>query len=387
MNKRYCVLCMFMCALLCACRGGSSEQESVHGETEQSGWTEEYNQVLAEKDGGRAALLYLDDDYVPELLILEDGEYQLYFFDGSGAKRIAMPEAGMKASAYGTRYTIESPEDEELVFFWFEYVPLKGLLRIHGGDHEGRRDYYLIYEDGMLNLDMKTDDEGYTWNTYDAEGAITNEEFSDRLEKRGYDSLICCAYLYEDVETAYENIGRIPDTRKILEDFAGGKTDAAEYVESRCEVPEQGFARKSFADINEELTAGEPWWEGVEYADFDNDGEEELIMHGYAGARLYLDVVGDTVYKVLKTNSQTDVSYVAEREGKRVVTKTDLTHGGRQYYRVMTYDACCCLTDWFTLCADYEGESYGAGDRFAYRNRAISMEEFENIRDSLHRQE
>lgn len=228
-------------------------------------------------------------------------------------------------------------------------------MRIHGGEAEKRRDYYLSYEDGILSVELETDDEGYTWNTYDAEGTIPNEEFSDRLMKKGYDSLICCAYLYGDVETAYENIGRIPDTRKALEDFTDGKKDAAEYVESRCEAPEQGFAERSFADINEEITAGEPWWEGMEYTDFDNDGEDELIMYGYAGARLYFDVV----------------------------VRTDLTHGGRQYYRVMTYDGCCCLTDWFTLSVDYEGEDYGSVDRFAYRNRAISMEEFETIRDSL----
>lgn len=68
----------------------------------------------------------------------------------------------------------------------------------------------------------------------------------------------------------------------------------------------------------------------VEHVDFDNDGNDELIMHGYAGARLYFDTVGDTVYKVLRTSSTMDVSYVAELDGKRVVVRTDLTHGGRQ---------------------------------------------------------
>lgn len=69
-------------------------------------------------------------------------------------------------------------------------------------------------------------------------------------------------------------------------------------------MPEEGFAGRSFAAINEELTASETWWEGVEYVDFDNDGEDELIMQGYAGARLYLDVVGDMVYKVFKPAPQ-----------------------------------------------------------------------------------
>lgn len=395
MNKNHWILGMFVCIFLCACQGKISENGSAPEQAEEGGWREtgsadsdtvfleKYGQVIAKTTGGRAALLYLDDDSVPELLVLKDGEYGLYFFDGSEAKRIPLPDGGMKANAYGTRYAIESTEKEEQTFFRFEYAPRKGLVRIHGGDPGKRRDYYLSYADGMLSAELETDDEGHTWNTRDKEGEITNEEFSDRLAKMGYDSLICCAYLYEDVETAYKNMDRVPDTRKVLEEFVSGKTDAAEYVESRCEVPEEGFAGKSFAAFSEEMTAGEPWWEGLEYVDFDNDGEDELILHGYAGARLYFDVVGDTVYKVLKTVSTTDVSYAAELDGRRVVARTDLTHGGRQYYWVMTYDSCGCLTDWFRLCADYEGADYGSGDRFEYRDRAISMEEFETIRDSI----
>ena len=400
MNKKHCILCTLLCifmgVMLCACHRTAFEKEPALEKMEsQSGWSEtepsglettflnEYNQVFIKMQGGRVALVYLDDDSIPELLILKDGEYQMYFFDGSAAKRIPLPDGGMKARAYGTRYAVESMESVELTFYWFEYVPEKGLVRIHGGDDEERRDYYLTYESGTLNIELETDDKGYTWNTYDTEGEIANEEFADRLEKLGYGSLVCCAYLYGDVKTAYENMGRMTDTRKAVEDFADGKTDAVEYVKDICIPPEQGFAGRKFEEISEELTAGEPWWEGVEYVDFDNDGEDELIMHGYAGARLYFDAVGDVVYKVLKTVFTTDVSYVAEMDGKRVVVRTDLTHVGRQCYRVMTYDGCGCLTDWFELSAWYEGTDYGAGDRYEYRERTISMEEFEAIRDSI----
>lgn len=399
MNKKYCIrymLCMLAGVMLCACQWTGCGKGAAPEKTEQqSGWEEtklsgleeafldEYNQIFVGMQGGRTALVYLDDDSVPELLILKDGEYQMYFFDGSKAKRISLPNE-IRANAYGTRYAVESTEKCELTFFWFEYVPRKGLVRIHSGEAEKRRDYYLTYKEGVLNIELETDDEGYIWNTYDAEGKITNEEFSDRLAKLGYDSLICCAYLYGDVKTAYENQGRMADACRALEDFVSGKADAVEFVENICGTPEQGFAGRNYAEISEELTAGEPWWEGVEYVDFDNDGEDELIIHGYAGARLYFDAVGDTVYKVLKTESATDVSYVAERNGKRVVVRTDLTHGGRQYYCVMTYDGCGCLTDWFELSAEFDGADYGAEDRFEYRERAISMEEFDAIKDSIY---
>nr|WP_300783860.1 hypothetical protein [uncultured Acetatifactor sp.] len=397
MKKKHgmlCLLCMFAAAVLCACQGMAFEREPAPGEepvpaeTEPSDlgttFLDAYNQVFAGMQGGRAALIYLDRDCVPELLILKDGEYQMYFFDGSAAKRVPLPDEGMRANAYGTRYAIESMEDSGTIFYWFEYALRKGLVRVHGEDGGKRRDYYLAYGDGTFDMELAADDEGYTWNTYDAGGEITNETFSDRLAELGYDCLVCCTYLYEDVETAYENMERMPDARRAMEDFVSGKANAVECVESRCETPEQGFWGRNFAEINEEATAGEPWWEGVEYVDFDNDGEEELIMHGYAGARLYFDAVGDRVVKVLETAFTTEISCVAELDGKRVVVKTDLTHGGRQYYWVMTYDGCGCLTDWFRLSAGYEGMEYGAGDRYEYRGRAISMEEFEAIRDSIH---
>ena len=88
-----------MSVLLYACRGDNSEEASAYGPGEQNGrpetesqteseekpeaepmdmavgFTEQYSQVIAELKGGRTALLYLDDDSVPELLILKDGEY------------------------------------------------------------------------------------------------------------------------------------------------------------------------------------------------------------------------------------------------------------------------------------------------------------------------
>lgn len=63
-----------------------------------------------------------------------------------------------------------------------------------------------------------------------------------------------------------------------------------------------------------------------------------LIIHGYAGACLFFDVIGDTVYKVLETGSTTDVASIAEMNGKRVVVRTDLSHAGRKSYRIMEFD-------------------------------------------------
>lgn len=78
----------------------------------------------------------------------------------------------------------------------------------------------------------------------------------------------------------------------------------------------------------------------------------------------FFDVIGNTVYKAIKTFTTTDVAFGAEIEGKKVIARTDLTHGGREYYRVMQYDAYGCLVDWFRLSASYEGSSYSSEDTF-----------------------
>lgn len=168
-----------------------------------------------------------------------------------------------------------------------------------------------------------------------------------------------------------------------MEDFVSGKTEALDCVEEIGDIPEDGFVMRSYEAFYDDITEGEDEWGSVEYIDFDNDGDEELILHGYTGARLFFDVTGDTVYKVLRTGSTTDVASVVEIEGRKAVERTDLTHAGRKSYRIMKFDSCCCLIDWFHLYAGYGGADYTEGDRFEYRNREISMEEYEAILESI----
>lgn len=376
---------------LCVCGRNLSEAESALEETEESvrqeesraeeAFPEKYEAVFEEAGAKRVALVYLDEDAVPELLLLKDGEYRLYSFDGSEVKAVAMPDAEIKANAYGPGHSFE--EREQLTFYWFEYVPYKGLIRVHGGTEQGRRDAYLRYTDGFLETALEAESVDYTWQTYDAEKEITNEEFLSRLSDLGYHELIPCGYLYENVATAYENIDTASDTKKVLEDFVNGKIGGLDYVEKIEDIPEDGFVMRSYEDFYNDITEGEDFWEGAKYIDFDNDGEEELIISGYARACLFFDVVGGTVYKVLETGSTTDFASVAEMEGKRVIERADFLYVGRKNYEIMTYDACCCVIDWFRLYAAYEGETISEDDRFMYRNREISMEEFETILDSI----
>lgn len=340
-----------------------------------------YSEIFVNENAKRAVLIYLDGDTIPELLILKNGEYQLYSYDGL-LTRLDMPEENMKAKAYGWQHNFEDSADQ--TFYRFEYVPYQGLIRVHNCSDGERHDCYLRLTDGSLVKELEVKSADYVWYTYDGEKEIANDEFLDKLSDLGYDELIPCDRLYESVTEAYECKDVLFDTQKILDDFVEGKIDALDHVEEITDIPEECFIMRSYEDFFEDITAGDENWGSIEYIDFDNDGKEELVMHGYAGACLFFDAIGDMVYKVLETGSTTDVAYIAEIEGKRVIVRTDLTHTGRQSYRIMKFDACCCLIDWFHLYTEYDETNYSAEDMFMYRNNEISMEEFESILSSIH---
>ncbi|MCH5344301.1 MAG: hypothetical protein J1E64_09690 [Acetatifactor sp.] len=343
---------------------------------------EKYDECFAVEGAKRAALIYLDEDSIPELLILKDGEYRLYSFDGSEIKPIVMPDAGIHANAYGASHNFSLWEYQ--TFYWFEYVPYGGLARVHCGTDEERDDHYLRYTDGSFVTELEVKSDGFNvWDTYDADVQITNEEFLSRLSALGYDKLIPCGYLYEDVTTAYVNINAVLDNRKVLEAFVNGEIDALDYVEGMSDIPEESFVTRSYEEFFDDITTGEELWGRVVYTDFDNDGEEELVIRGFVGASLFFDVIGDTVYKVLETGTTTDVAYVAEFMGKTVIARTDTTHVGREVYDIMEFDSCCCLIDRFVLSTFYEGDTYTEDDEFSYRGQDITMEEFEKIRDNI----
>lgn len=342
-----------------------------------------YQEICTNQDVKTLSLIYFDEDSILELLLLKDGKYMLYTYNGTEAKEILLPTGEKQANAYGPRHNFEN--SDTLMFYWFEYVPHKGLIRVHGGDENARHDYYLKYENGTFVKELEAVSCDYVWYTYSSENEMESKAFLEQLEVLGYDELTPCRYLYDAVSSAYENINRESDTKKVLDDFASGKKDALCYVEEICENPQDGFVMRNFEEIYEEITCDEEWWGKLEYVDFDNDGEEELVLHGYCGSKSFFDVIGDTVYLLLHTSSTTDVGSVAEIDHTRVVARTDLTHGGRKSYRIMQYDSCGCLVERFCLYVEFEGERYQASDRFEYNNQTITMQEFEAMVDRIER--
>lgn len=348
-------------------------------------WEEAYQTLIGEEAVKKMALIYLDDDAVPELLTLQNGGYHLYTFDGRQAAAIAMPEGVGTARAYGPRHTVEYfPQDR--TFYWFEYVPFQGRIRVHdrSGDGKEKYDYYLRYQNGSLAVELKAEAQYGIWKTYSTLQQLNHEGFLSRVSDLGYDRLIPCGFFYDDLQEAWDQIDRASDGREALFHFIKGKTDALHHVDKGANLPESGYVMKSCQEICEDITAGKDAAEEIaieenaveediavrkEYVDFDNDGEEELILRSDTGACVFLDVIGSTVYVVMEAGGtvgreeenvyieQMDYRdpYVAEREGKRVVVREGLTKDGIERCFILQYDPGGCLIDYQRMYGYYGG--------------------------------
>jgi len=389
MKKIELILCVFFCITLCACckvnkniTDDNNRTEVVESyEEEYTEILEKYDELIQKIDAKRISFIYLDSDNIPELLVLKNGQYKLYTFDGVEVVEIVVSGTDIVMDAYGPRHEVE--DFGKVVPYWFEYVPYQGLLRVHMEDEGKRIDYYLRYENKSLEPEFKVESRDYSWHIYDGDMIISIEEFEQRLEELGYDKLIPCGYMYKDTKDAIINIEKTSDTRKVLAQFVSGEKDAVEYVEEIKDTPEEGYITKSFEEIYKDITCDEEWWGKNEYIDFDNDGQDELILHGYAGSRMFFDVIGETVYILLRTDSTTDSASVFRMYDETVIQRSDLLHAGREMYRVMEYDACGCLVKYFTLSVSYEGDTYMENDLFMYNDRMISMDEYETLVNSM----
>lgn len=348
-------------------------------------WEEAYQSLILEEGFKKMALIYLDEDSIPELLVIKNGSYRLYTFDGVQAAAIDMSDLEIRAKAYTLRHKVEY-FPRYLTFSWFEYVPYQGLIRVHNNNGQSweRCDYYLKYESGALTLELKAEYNNSYWYTCNQQ-EITNEEFLSSLSDLGYEQLIPCGFLYDNIEEAYANIGRTVNSRAALEGFVSGKTNAVYYVKGVTDIPEYDFFMKSYEDIYNAIVPKGAFG-STEYVDFDNDGEEELIIQSDTGACVFFDVIGDTVYRVMRIFDDTSgTTYIAERNGKRVIVTRDQLRGtkGLKSYVVRQYDSCGCLVDYFWLSASYEGADYSMTDEFEYRDQPVTVEKFDEIEHSM----
>ncbi len=122
-----------------------------------------------------------------------------------------------------------------------------------------------------------------------------------------------------------------------------------------------------------------------ERIDLDNDGEREQIMEGPYGG-LYLDARDQKVYVFAEGEGTAGVLSYTEYEDAVWIVHRDTTHMGRQMYWLTRYNGEGEIEDEFQLSAEYWDSQNGQYDEksdFTFRDKKISMEEYEALKTEI----
>lgn len=119
--------------------------------------------------------------------------------------------------------------------------------------------------------------------------------------------------------------------------------------------------------------------------DLDNDGEDELVLYGPYGG-MYLDKSSSDDYLIVFAEGEgtaMQLSYVFYDNAYWII-KSDTTHAGRKMYSFTKYSGVNNIVDSFELNAEYGNQDYyDENSDFTYRDRKITMEEYEQIYENI----
>lgn len=122
-----------------------------------------------------------------------------------------------------------------------------------------------------------------------------------------------------------------------------------------------------------------------ERIDLDNDGENEQIVNGPYGG-IYFDARDGKVYVLAEGEGTTGLLSYTNYDNVTWIVHSDTTHMGRQTYRLTRYDGEGNIVDEFKLGAQYWdslNDKYDENSDFTYRDKSISMEEYEALRKEI----
>lgn len=119
--------------------------------------------------------------------------------------------------------------------------------------------------------------------------------------------------------------------------------------------------------------------------DVDNDGIDEYLTSGWYGCEIF-DVRDNHVYMLTGGGGTAAFCRVADYEGKTWICHSDTSHGGRQMYDFVQYNGNGQIVDSFNLYAEYWEsvvDEYDENSDFTYRDKKVTMSEFEDILNSI----
>lgn len=122
-----------------------------------------------------------------------------------------------------------------------------------------------------------------------------------------------------------------------------------------------------------------------ERIDLDNDGENEQIVNGAYGG-IYFDARDGKVYVLASGEGTAGILSYTNYDNAAWIVHSDTTHVGRQTYWLTKYDGGGNIVDEFKLGAEYwysSDDKYDENSDFTYRDKKISMDEYEALRKEI----
>ncbi|MDE7417673.1 MAG: hypothetical protein K2N44_15450 [Lachnospiraceae bacterium] len=124
-----------------------------------------------------------------------------------------------------------------------------------------------------------------------------------------------------------------------------------------------------------------------ERIDLDNDGENEQIINGPYGGK-YLDARDGKVYVFAEGEGTSGELFFTYYDDAVWIVHCDITHAGRQRYWLTKYDGGGNIVDEFQFSAEYWDSPisrYDENSDFTFRDKKISMEEYEALGKEIFR--
>ena len=308
------------------------------------------------------ALLDMTGDDVPELIISarEPGdswaEYSVYQAEGG---------------SYGPPLTgvFAWDKDEKLIYC----------------GHDMSIELYKADNGRIVFFESYADYDG-TWE-YEAAGkdpvSVSESDYNAFIDKvnalRGNIGADFVPLTAENVEKEFGDIPDIsdePSSFELFDAFLAGRISAEGHFNGM-----ETFYISDLTNMDEEWLD----FRFSGYVDADNDGEDELVMDGPYGG-LILDTRDGKVLELAEGEGTAGVLNIAKLDNEFWIVHQDTSHGGRQIYVLDKYNGKGEIVESTSLGAEYwdsPDDQYDENSVFYFKDKPISMEEFERIRDGL----
>ncbi|MCR5107893.1 MAG: hypothetical protein K6B28_06985 [Lachnospiraceae bacterium] len=300
----------------------------------------------------------LDEDNIPELFIVSEGNIFLVSYD-NGDVIWGGDGMHMYYKPHGSKCVGASSDGESLSIMYYE-----------GFDKE------YLEPVKVVNYDAFTNTKGY-----DEEIALVEEEYV-KIPEIGDE-----AY-FDSIDEAIDNIWikgnessgqTVSEADKLLDAFINNEIPAS------YESGDEEFFISDLMAYNQY----EEIFSVGERLDLDNDGENEQIINNLYGG-IYIDASNGSLKEFTGGyDSASQISYTEYDDAVWIVHSDD-THQGREVYELTRYEGADNIVDSFELRADYWNnydetgiDEYNETNEFHYRDKAITMAEYDKLKAEI----